>query len=103
MPITPSCTGWWRSANRACASAVRSRSVTAKTDNWDRLGPSDLAAIATRHATTTILDPIHSRRRAVMQDRGGAIILDRHDEVKMIASPAERVRPEPRGLDQPLL
>jgi len=68
-------------------SAVRSRTVTGKTDNWDRLGPSDLAAIATRHAATTILDPIHSRRRAVMTDRGGAIILDRHDEVKMIASP----------------
>jgi Phage capsid protein len=67
--------------------AVRTRTIQGKTDNWDRLGPSDLAAIATRHATTTILDPIHSRRRAVMSDRGGAIILDRHDEVKMIAQP----------------
>jgi hypothetical protein len=67
--------------------AVRSRMIKGKTDNWDRLGPSDLAAIATRHAATTILDPIHSRRRAVMTDRGGAIVLDRHDEVKMIAEP----------------
>lgn len=67
--------------------AVRSRSIQGKTDNWDRLGPSDLVAIATRHAATSILDPVHSRRRAVMTDRGGAIILDRHDEVKMIASP----------------
>ena len=68
-------------------SAVRSRTIQGKTDNWDRLGPSDLAAVATRHAATTILDPIHSRRRAVMTDRGGAILLDKHDEVKMITQP----------------
>lgn len=67
--------------------AVRTRSVQGKSDNWDRLGPSDLAAVATRHATTTILDPVHSRRRATMTDRGGAIILDKFDEVKTITQP----------------
>lgn len=61
--------------------------VRGKTYNFERLGASDLAAISSRHAATTILDPVHSRRRATMSDRGGAIILDKQDEVKMIVTP----------------
>src|SRR4029453_18249018 len=69
-------------------SAVRVQAnVRGKTYNFQRLGPSDLAPITTRHSVTTILDPVHSRRRATMSDRGGAIILDKQDEVKMLVQP----------------
>jgi hypothetical protein len=68
--------------------AVRVQSgIKGKTYNFERIGSTDLGAIATRHATTTILDPIHSRRRATLVDRGGAIVLDRNDEVKMLIQP----------------
>lgn len=68
--------------------AVRVQSgVRGKTYNFERIGSTDLGAIATRHAATTILDPIHSRRRATLVDRGGALVLDRNDEVKMLIEP----------------
>lgn len=60
--------------------------VTGKTYNFERLGPSDLAPI-TRHSPTPLLNPEHSRRRAGMSDRGGAIILDKQDQVKILIMP----------------
>lgn len=67
--------------------AVRVKSgVVGKTYNFERLGPSDLVPI-TRHSPTPILNPEHSRRRAGMADRGGAILLDKQDQVKMLIMP----------------
>lgn len=67
--------------------AVRVKSgVVGKTYNFERLGPSDLAPI-TRHSPTPLLNPEHSRRRCGMADRGGAIILDKQDQVKMLIMP----------------
>lgn len=68
--------------------AVRVKSgVTGKNYNFERLGASDLVPIVGRHSATTILNPEHSRRRLVFSDRGGAILLDRHDEYKMLIAP----------------
>lgn len=68
-------------------SAVRVKSgVVGKTYAFERLGPSDLVPI-TRHSPTPLLNPEHSRRRAAMSDRGGAIILDKQDQVKMLIMP----------------
>lgn len=68
--------------------AVRVKTgVVGKTYNFERLGGSDLVPIPGRHSTTTILNPEHSRRRCTFSDRGGAILLDRHDEIKMLIQP----------------
>lgn len=68
-------------------SAVRVKSgVVGKTYNFERLGPSDLVPI-TRHSPTPLLNPDHTRRRTGMSDRGGAIILDKQDQVKMLIMP----------------
>lgn len=60
--------------------------VVGKTYNFERLGPSDLVPI-TRHSPTPLLNPEHSRRRSGLSDRGGAIILDKQDQVKMLIQP----------------
>lgn len=68
--------------------AVRVKTdVVGKSYNFERLGGSDLVAITGRHSATNILNPEHSRRRLTFTDRGGAILLDRHDEVKMLIQP----------------
>jgi len=68
--------------------AVRLKTgVTGKSYNFERLGRSTLTAITGRHSPTNILNPEHSRRRATFQDRAGAILLDRHDEIKMLIQP----------------
>ncbi len=68
--------------------AVRVKSgVVGKTYHFERLGASDLVAIVSRHQATPILNPVHSRRRVTFSDRGGAILLDRHDEIKMLIAP----------------
>ena len=68
-------------------SAVRVKAgVTGKSYNFERLGPSDLQTI-TRHSPTPILNPDHSRRRVTMSDKGGAILLDKQDQVRMLIQP----------------
>ena len=61
--------------------------VTGKSANFERLGRSTLPIISGRHSQTQILNPEHTRRRATFTDRGGAILLDRHDEIKMLIQP----------------
>jgi hypothetical protein len=68
-------------------SAVRVKAgITGKTYNFERLGPSDLVPI-TRHSPTPLLNPEHSRRRLTLSDRGGAILLDKQDQVRMLIQP----------------
>ncbi len=69
-------------------SAVRVKTgVVGKTYNFERLGSSDLVPIVSRSQATPILNPTHSRRRVTFSDRAGAILLDRHDEIKMLIAP----------------
>ena len=68
-------------------SSVRVKTgIVGKTYNFERLGPSDLVPI-TRHSPTPLLNPEHSRRRLTLSDRGGAILLDKQDQVRMLIQP----------------
>src|SRR5262245_16179895 len=61
--------------------------VVGKSYNFERLGASELPIISGRHSATQLLNPEHSRRRCTFSDRGGAILLDKHDEVKILIQP----------------
>jgi hypothetical protein len=69
--------------------AVRVKSgVKGKTYHFERLADdADFASITSRHQPTHIMNPTHSRRRVTFVDKGGAYVLDRHDEVKMLIQP----------------
>jgi hypothetical protein len=70
-------------------SAVRVKTgVVGKSTHFERLGASDLVTISDRHGDTPILNPVHSRRRATFTDKGGAILLDRQDEWKILIQPS---------------
>lgn len=75
-----------QSVTKLRTSVRNQANVTGKTYNFERLGPSDLQAI-TRHSPTPLLNPEHSRRRLTLSDRGGAILLDKQDQVRMLIQP----------------
>lgn len=78
------------SAQRATKlrSAVRVKTgLRGKRYHFERLGASDLATITSRHMDTPILNPVHSRRAVTFTDKGGAILLDPLDELKMLIQP----------------
>lgn len=64
--------------------------VTGKSYNFERLGASDLVTLTTRHMETPILNPVHSRRRCTFTDKGGAILLDPQDQLKMLIEPKNK-------------
>ena len=69
-------------------STVRLRTgVVGKTDNWERLGGTKLVPVTSRHQSTPEVTMAHSRRRATMADRAGAVYLDQLDEIKMMIDP----------------
>ena len=69
-------------------STVRVRTgVVGKTDNWERLGGTKLVPVTSRHQSTPEVTMAHSRRRATMADRAGAVYLDQLDEIKMMIDP----------------
>lgn len=68
--------------------AVRVKTgLVGKSYNFNRLGPSDLAPINVRHQATTILNAIHGVRRVTPTDKGGALLLDKADEWKILIQP----------------
>jgi len=69
--------------------AVRVKSgVKGKTYHFERLADdADFASITSRHQPTHIMNATHSRRRVTFSDKGGAYVLDRHDDVKMLIQP----------------
>lgn len=68
-------------------SVRRKTGVVGKTYNFERLGSSDLQTITTRHQPVIVLSPTHSVRRVTFTDKGGAILLDKNDEWKMLIQP----------------
>ena len=75
-----------QSATKLRSSVRVKAGIVGKTYNFECLGPSDLVAI-TRHSPTPLLNPEHSRRRLTLSDRGGAILLDKQDQVRMLIQP----------------
>ena len=61
--------------------------IMGKSYNFERLGSSDLGTVTTRHQPVIVLQPVHSVRRVTFTDKSGAILLDRHDEIKMAIQP----------------
>ena len=68
-------------------SAVRTRTITGKTDHWEVLGGVKLTAITARHQPTPYTPHTHTRRRAIMSDFGGSELLDHLDQVRMMIDP----------------
>ena len=68
--------------------AVRVKTgVVGKDTTFNRLGPSELAPMNVRHGDTTYLNAQHSTRRAKPTDKGGALLLDKMDEWKVLIAP----------------
>jgi len=68
-------------------STVRVRTITGKTDKWERLGGVELEQVTTRHQLTPHTPMVHSARLAILADFAGSEKLDKLDEVKMMIDP----------------
>lgn len=68
--------------------AVRFRTgVVGKYDHFERLGGAELGTVIARHSPHIVLNPEHSRRRAIFVDKDGTVLLDTFDQVKMLIDP----------------
>ena len=68
-------------------SAVRTRTITGKSDHWERIGGTVLQQVTSRHQDTPYAPSILSRRRLTLSDFAGSERLDKLDEVKMMIDP----------------
>jgi hypothetical protein len=68
--------------------AVRVKTgVVGKSTTFNRLGASELAPMNVRHGDTTYLNAEHSTRLIKPTDKGGALLLDKQDEWKILIQP----------------
>lgn len=67
--------------------SVRYRTITGKTDHWERLGGTALTQVTGRHQATPYTPATHSRRRLTLNDFAGSERLDDLDQVKMMIDP----------------
>ena len=68
-------------------STVRTRTITGKSDHWERLGGLELTAVLTRHQEWPYTPGAFTRRRVNMSDFAGSERLDQLDEVRMMINP----------------
>ena len=61
--------------------------VIGKSDNWERIGGTELVAVTNRHQATPHTEMAHSRRRVMLSDWAGAEYRDTLDQVKMMIDP----------------
>lgn len=61
--------------------------VVGKTDEWNRIGGTELVPVTNRHQSTPHTEMTHTKRRVTMADFAGAEYLDKLDEVKMMIDP----------------
>lgn len=61
--------------------------VIGKSDNWERIGGTELVAVTNRHQATPHTEMAHSRRRVMLADFAGAEYRDTLDQVKMMIDP----------------
>lgn len=67
--------------------SVRSRTINAKSDHWERLGGIELQAVTSRHQPTPYTPSAHSRRRVVLSDVAGSERLDQLDQIRLMIDP----------------
>jgi hypothetical protein len=63
------------------------KSVTGDTFYVERLGSTEMQAIADRHGDSPVLEPPHSRRKGSMSDWDWGAFVDEMDEIKMLIQP----------------
>lgn len=68
-------------------STVRSRTITGKSDHWERLGGLELTQVTSRHQATPYTPGTFTRRRVNMSDYAGSERLDQLDEVRLMINP----------------
>jgi len=61
--------------------------VVGKADHFDRLGSTAAQKMTSRHADTPLISTPHSRRKVVMEDYNWADLVDKADQIKMLADP----------------
>lgn len=66
---------------------VRVEPQNAEFDFHDRVGPTDVSEITTRHGDTPLIETPHDRRRVALRDFDWADLIDRKDKVRMLADP----------------
>src|SRR5262245_45969475 len=66
---------------------MREEGVTGKTFPFQYLAAAELTQITVRDGDTTYLNPVKSKRRAVLLDFGGAILVDDFDKLKTLTNP----------------
>lgn len=68
--------------------AVRVKTVTGKTANYERVGAVNMQPRTSRHQDTTLIDTPHSRRRAILKDYEVGDLIDEEDEIRLLIDPA---------------
>ena len=68
---------------------VRTRTITGKSDHWERLGGLALTPVTSRDMPTPYTPGTFTRRRVNMSDFAGSERLDQLDEVKMMINPRD--------------
>jgi hypothetical protein len=66
---------------------VRTRTITGKSDHWERLGGLELEQVTSRHQATPYTPGTFTRRRVNMADWAGSERLDQLDEIRMMINP----------------
>lgn len=61
--------------------------VTGKSFPFNRIGSLEMVDITTRDGDTQYLNPTLSKRRAVLLDKGAAVLIDEFDTVKTLTNP----------------
>ena len=61
--------------------------VVGKTHPFNRIGSLSLAEVTTRDGDTQYLNPPQSKRRAILRDFVGYVLIDDFDQVKTLTSP----------------
>lgn len=66
---------------------VRYETQHAEFDFYDRIGPTDAVEVVGRHQDTPLVGTDHDRRRVALRDFDWADLIDKKDQIRMIADP----------------
>lgn len=72
------------------ASVCRQEVINGNEDYFERMGPTDVVQITSRHQDTPQIDSDHSRRRLTMNDWAWSDMIDDTDKIRMIIDPTSK-------------
>jgi hypothetical protein len=70
--------------------AVRIESQTGENGFYDQIGATAAQKRTTRHSDTPLISTPHARRRVTLEDYDWADLIDKEDEVRMLADPTSK-------------